>query len=279
MATPKPRVRNVADLKANILNPSLTSTYETTFSFPGAVARWSNSGSGIGNGIDYIKTEKVQLACREAALPDTNLATHEQLNDFSGITERHAYRRQYSSTSSFTFYVDVNYDAIYLFENWIRFIVNEDASDFTLNNPNYSYRVNFPNEYKSEIYIRKFEKDYAGRNLEYKFLNAYPVSINTMPLSYDTSQVLLCTVNFNFSRYLINSPNGFTKSSKASKSTVPDPQEKSSVINDSLGGTFGGTAGRNTPFVERDTPTGASMDGGSDGPLITTRQALGLDPI
>ena len=43
------------------------------------------------------------------------------------------------------------------------------------------------------IYIRKFEKDYRGDNLEYKFLNAYPVSINTMPLSYDASQLLIST--------------------------------------------------------------------------------------
>ena len=83
--------------------------------------------------------------------------------------------------------------------------MNEDSSNFDLDNRNYTYRVNFPNEYKSDIYIKKFEKDYKGDTLEYKFLNAYPVSINTMPLSYDASEVLLCTVNFNFSRYLVNS--------------------------------------------------------------------------
>ena len=202
-STPKPRARNVADLKASILNPSLTSTYETSFVFPGAVTGWIRSQSGVGNGIDSSTLDRVQIACREAALPDTNLATHEQFNDFTGVTERHAYRRQYSSTSSFAFYVDTNYDSILLFENWIRFIVNEDASNDALSNNNYTYRVNFPNEYKSQIYIRKFEKDYAGKDLEYKFLNAYPVSINTMPLSYDASQVLVCTVNFNFSRYTV----------------------------------------------------------------------------
>jgi len=205
MATPQPRARNVADLKASILNPSLTSTYETTFVFPTAVQGWINSSSGVGNGIDFDTLNRVQIACRKAALPDTNLATHEQLNDFTGVTERHAYRRQYSATSSFDFYVDTKYDAIYLFENWIKFIVNEDSSNFDLDNRNYTYRVNFPNEYKSDIYIKKFEKDYKGDTLEYKFLNAYPVSINTMPLSYDASEVLLCTVNFNFSRYLVNS--------------------------------------------------------------------------
>ena len=42
---------------------------------------------------------------------------------------------------------------------------------------------------------------------------------------------------------------------------------------------FGNTAGPNTDFVERDSATGARMDGGSDGTPITARQALGLDPI
>ena len=206
MATPTPSKKTVADLKTNILNPALTSTYECTFVFPEKVKDWTNSSSGIGNGITDDKISNISIACREASLPDTNLATHEQFNDFTGITERHVYRRQYSATSSFTFYVDTNYDSILLFENWIRFIVNEDASDSTLSNPNYNYRVNFLEEYKSDIFIRKFEKDYStsATNLEYKFLNAYPVSINTMPLNYDASQVLLCTVNFNFSCYIVN---------------------------------------------------------------------------
>jgi hypothetical protein len=109
---------------------------------------------------------------------------------FTGIRERHVYRRQYDDTASFTFYVDVNYDLIFIFENWLNFIVNQDSSDPTVNNPNYSYRVNFPNEYKSQIFIRKFERDYAGRNLEYTFFDAYPSSINSMPVTYDESQVL-----------------------------------------------------------------------------------------
>ena len=67
-----------------------------------------------------IKIEKVQLSCRAAALPDTSLATHEQFNDFTGVTERHVYRRQYNATSSFEFYVDTKY-ILFFFENWIRF--------------------------------------------------------------------------------------------------------------------------------------------------------------
>ena len=131
MATPKPRARNVADLKANILRPSLTSTYECHFNPPPAVRSWMNGRRGfdLGSGYNYTVDEKVTLSCREAALPGSSLATHTLDNDHTGVTERHAYRRQYDTTASFTFYVDVKYDSIFLFENWIKFIVNEDTND------------------------------------------------------------------------------------------------------------------------------------------------------
>ena len=48
-------------------------------------------------------------------------------------------------------------------------------------------------------------------------MDAYPVSINQMPVNYDASQILQCTVNFNFSRYILNNtsnqPNVFDYSS------------------------------------------------------------------
>ena len=230
MATAKPTRKTVADLKTNILNPALTSTYVCDFTFPGAVAKWANNITGIGNGITFDNVGNVSIACREASLPGTSLATHEMLNDFTGIRERHAYRRQYDDTASFTFYVDVNYDTIFLFENWINFIVNQDNNDKLTKNSNYSYTVNFPDEYKSEIYIRKFERDYAGRNLEYTFFDAYPLSINTMPLSYDASQVLQCTVNFCFSRYIIKSPNGTTKPPSIPSPVSPTPENASKIL-------------------------------------------------
>ena len=106
--------------------------------------------------------------------------------------------------------MDHDYKIINIFEKWIGFIVNEnDSSD-----NNYFYRVRFPqgdvnsgySGYQTAIYVKKFEKDY-NRVLEYKFLKAYPISINTMPVNYDASQLLKCTVNFNFSRYLTETMN------------------------------------------------------------------------
>jgi len=202
MRTPQPTA--VERLKSSILNTALTTHYEC----------WFNPPSAIGGGIDPISPDSKEaikglipnsrsdldytLSCIEASLPGTSLATAELTNDHTGITERHAYRRQYDTTASFTFLVDRNYKQIKFFETWIGYIVNEQNSS----NPNYFYRVNFPKQYQTNIYINKFERDYKQPSLIYSFLNAYPISINAMPVTYEAAQTLKCTVNFNFSRYV-----------------------------------------------------------------------------
>ncbi len=208
MVTPRPQKKVLADLKATILNPALTSHFQCWFYPPSAVRSLLPTG-------EVQDDETWSLLCTEAALPGTSLATNELVNDFSGVTERHAYRRQYDTTSSFTFYVDHDYKIINFFEKWIGFItgdtgtptnIENDGRDINSLSPNYFYRVNFPTLYQTSIYIKKFEKDY-DRILEYRFLKAYPVSINTMQVSYDTSQLLKCTINFNFSRYVVETMN------------------------------------------------------------------------
>ena len=187
MRTPQPTA--VSKLKTSILNTALTTHYECWFNPPSAILELI---PGANKDLDYT------LSCMEASLPGTSLATAELTNDFTGITERHVHRRQYDTTSSFTFLVDRDYKQIKFFETWIGYIVNEQNSSAD----NYFYRVNFPKLYQTSIYVKKFEKDYE-RILEYKFLKAYPISINTMSVSYEASQLLKCTVNFNFSRYLV----------------------------------------------------------------------------
>ena len=187
MRTPKPRA--VAKLKDSILNTSLTPYYECHFNPPSSVLGLIPSAN---SDEDYM------LSCIEASLPGTSLATAELTNDHSGITERHVHRRQYDTTASFTFLVDSNYKQIKLFETWIGYIVNEQNNE----DPNYFYRVNFPKQYQTKIFINKFERDYKQPSLEYRFLNAYPISIDSMPVAYDGVNTLKCTVNFNFSRYI-----------------------------------------------------------------------------
>ena len=76
-----------------------------------------------------------------------------------------------------------------------------------IQNEDFNYRVKFPRDYRGNLEISKFEKNLDSRRqskiLTYKFVNCFPLSINSMPVSYEASQVLKCTVNMAYSRYFI----------------------------------------------------------------------------
>lgn len=214
---PDPQPKSLSELKSSILRPATTSHFQCWFNPPPNLRTWVDEHrirAGLGNGYKN-DAEFYSLSCSEASLPGSSLATHELNNDFTGVTERHVYRRQYDNNADFTFYVDNDYDIIFFFENWMSYIVDEQYTgrDGTKNKgieqEYFYYRVNYPgttstNGYKTTVFLNKFEKDYTGRYLRYRFLNAYPISISSMPVSYDTSQLLKCTVSFNYSRYVVS---------------------------------------------------------------------------
>lgn len=225
-AVPQPSARGVSQIKSSLLQPALTSHYELYLSIPqGNAGDFSDLMKK--NGIDFSLIQpNLQLACCEATLPGSNLATIEINNDYTGVTERHAYRRVYDDRIDLTFYVDVKYTPIRFFEAWIKYIVSESISGRVdaagnpngpvgLVQPNYFYTVRYPKEYQSQFSITKFERDYSSK-LVYTFLKAYPISISSMPISYDSSSLLKCTVSFSYSRYYIENLNGF-----------PPPQDNS----------------------------------------------------
>ena len=169
--------------------------------------------------LNVVNQDKLILQCCEASLPGSSLATFEINNDHHGVTERHAYRRIFDDRIDLTFYVDAdNYLPIRFFESWIRYIVDEndtaEEKGTNRSSANYHYRVRYPEGndnsysntnlgYRTKIEIVKFERDYTS-NLRYTFLKAYPLSISSMPISYDSSSLLKCTVGFTYIRYYID---------------------------------------------------------------------------
>jgi hypothetical protein len=147
-------------------------------------------------------------------LPGSSLATHENNSDFPGVTQKFAYRRLYDDRIDFTFYVNAdNYLPIVYFESWIKFIVGESKSadsrsgKLSIDTSEYFYRVKYPNDYIAQkgLKVIKFERDHTGAKLTYNFVNAFPLAITSMPVSYDASSLLKCTVAFSYIRYYIGS--------------------------------------------------------------------------
>jgi hypothetical protein len=202
---PNPTTVTMSEVKSRILKPSLTSHYVVNITPPPAV-------SDLVSKRTSIDPTTINLSCSEASLPGSSLATHEINNDYTGVTERHAYRRLYDEKADFTFYVDSDYTVIDLFEGWINYIVGEGNPRTTDNYRSSTayYRMKYPDGgsgysgYRNDIFITKFERENKrpGRKLVYQFIKAYPTNITSMPVSYDASNLLKCTVSFTYLRYV-----------------------------------------------------------------------------
>ena len=211
--------KNIAKIKSTLLHPATTSHFEVRIGLPSFPTN-GNGRAAVAAGQLNTKLrrfltgnnqEELNLMCSEAVLPGSQLATTEVFNNYTGVTERHAYRRIYDETIDLTFYVDAgNYTPIRFFEAWMNEIVNENQEDAL--NPDYFYRVRYPNEYVATgLKVIKFEKtanrsntQYAGGQLEYEFVRSYPRSITSMPVTYDGSSLLKCSVQMTYLRYVVH---------------------------------------------------------------------------
>lgn len=213
MVAPTPNRFRTGDLKSRLLKNSFTSVYQVKLTPPQSVNDYLrdigfNYNQPVGGGLD------IELRCSDAMLPGTSLATHDSKDDYMGVSEKMAYRRMYDDTFDIVFYVDSEYNVIEMFEGWIDFISGmkqlNQSNDYRLS-PYGSYRFAYPDEYKSrEISITKFEKDInpnsdeATTALEYKFVNAFPLTITSTPVSYQESDILRYNVRFSYQRYVRN---------------------------------------------------------------------------
>ena len=200
MAGVRPERLTLSDIKSRLLNVSQSSLYRLTLSVPQAVRNKLSLSS-----VDY---DNISLLCCEAALPGSSLTTHEVNNDYHGVTEKMAYRRMYDETLSLTFYVDREFRVIELIEGWMNYISGMNDANL-YKDPYVSYRMAYPNSYKNNIYLTKFERDHFSSQsnlvrttLDYTFVQAFPLALTSMPVSYEGSDVLKCSVSFNFMRYV-----------------------------------------------------------------------------
>ena len=208
MAGVRPERLTVSKIRSRLLNVAQSSLYRLTLPVPQAVRSRLSLGS-----YDY---DNISLMCCEASLPGSSLTTHEVNNDYAGVTEKMAYRRLYDESLSLTFYVDRNYQVIQMIEAWMDYITGVDNTK-TYEDPYVSHRMAYPKTYKNNIYLTKFERDNFMRNfsakgststrtarttLDYTFVQAFPLSLTAIPVSYEESSVLKCNVSFNFIRYV-----------------------------------------------------------------------------
>lgn len=225
MAGISPDNISISTVKSRLLNIAQTSLYRLTIPVPSAVSARARS-----KGVTSIDVDNISLLCSEANLPGSTLATHDVNNDYAGVSEKMAYRRMYDETLDLTFYVDRSYKVVEFFESWINYItgIDENFSRSAYKSPYVFHRMSYPDTYKINIYLSKFEKDHhfggSTSTLDYTFVHAFPISITSMPVSYDESQLLKCNISFSFIRYVMER-NGFSRVSGMNNSIAPGVPE------------------------------------------------------
>ena len=222
MAGYAPNTVNTSTLKSRILNIAQTSIYHVKLQPPSLVASYMR-----GEGINYTAIgDELELMCTSASLPGNGMMTHDVTNDYAGVSEKMAYRRTYDANLDLTFYVNRKYDAVEFFDAWIDYITG-NMHETRFKSPYVGYRMKWPKDYKTNIFLTKFEKDtYAQMttgqvsgmgqqqvinqdvfndipHLHYTFVNAFPINVASMPVQYESSDLLKLTVSFSYIRYVL----------------------------------------------------------------------------
>ena len=202
MAGPRPNKISTSAIKSRLLNLAQTSVYRVKIQPPLAI---SNFLEGQGREFSYQTSGgDLELLCSETSLPGSTLATHDKTSDYAGVTEKFAYRRIYDETIDMNFYVDKNYNVIEFFEGWMDYIsgIGRTGRRSDYKNTPIGYRMSYPKEYKTNIYLTKFEKDEQNKLLAYTFVDAFPITINSTPVTYQSSDLLRFNVSFSYVRYV-----------------------------------------------------------------------------
>ena len=235
-------------LKDRILNPSLSAYYSVVFPMP-----------TFGGLSSMYNGELLTLTCTEAALPGSSIATFEQQNDYMGVTERHAYRRMYDETIDFTFLVTQNSDYVQIrfFDAWMKWITGEAGQD--LRSPTIVNRAQYPNNYRTDLWIVKFEKDMgagltsSSKLLEYRFIDAYPKAVSSSPVTFEGNSLLKTTVSMTYTRYFVTELKSQAEAVSSRGTRSPGNTEfnsfRSLINNSELMGDFGKKVGDSFTYL------------------------------
>ena len=157
------------------------------------------------NASDFRRflAERGGILCSDASLPTSSYATAEVKDNFMGVPQQFAHTRFYTDIA-YSFYIDEDYTLLKIFEGWMEYISSGANNRVNQDHRAYYRRMKYPDSYKcNTMYINKFEKNYK-RTLRYRFVNVFPKSINTIPVTYGPADVLKVSVNFNYDRYIVN---------------------------------------------------------------------------
>ena len=231
-----PLYKKINDAQSDLFPLSLTAEFKVSLNLgyddsSGGLSSWLTK-CGIANSPQDLA--RYDFFASDVTLPGASFDMAESMGDRQGTIERFAQRRLYAPLSV-SFYVDADYNMLRLFEEWMNFInpihnssgryegSYQGQNEYASRNNYYKFR--YPDDYKRNIIVTKFEKDfYQGLNMNetrigryaksrsgdnlipgsllcYQFIDTFPSNIVAIPLSYEGTEVTKVTIEFQYLRY------------------------------------------------------------------------------
>ena len=199
--------------------------------------------------------EDLGLYVSDSVLPGSSFADIEVSGDRQGITERMPFKRIYDDVT-FSFMVDRDYKVMKFFEAWVQ-LINPLHGQVDGKANNQVMTLRYPKQYKCTMSVAKYNKDYFESGigfLYYCFIRAWPLSISSTPVNYDSGSILKLNVTFRYERYVMeNVTQGMIRSGWKGYSDSFDPWmgRYDDLIKNSTN-TYGGTSVN--PSNSKDNP-------------------------
>ena len=243
-----PNRNSILDIRDTIARPSLDTFYEVNFTF-GKSHVWlgevfNRDRRTQSNGF----RKKMSLLCSQAEIPGTSFVPSTAVGHHQGIQEEFPNLRNFPPLN-LVFYCDADQIILQVLETWMSYI-NPVATDLEAAGA-YAY-FNYPEDYKEDISITKFERDsfvsggrgrggsgtdaqgrdfddpnafeqginsgtsYKSHYAQFKFKNVWPSNLTSMRVAYGDSNVLRCNVQFSYDRFFTS----FTKNAENTRNVL-----------------------------------------------------------
>ena len=189
---------------------SLTTGFDVEFDFP-STSKFP---------VDRYKKDKdiITMLCDEAQLPNVQSATGQISGRYLGEqTVQYPHSRMFTDVG-LGFLCDGDMLPLKFLHEWYNFIYSEGSPLISMDDYESTKAVNirdrsrvnrlaYPDHCTCSVYIMKTEPDANAANgripTTFVLENAYPYSVDAVPLSYGTSQITRVNVSFYYSRHSV----------------------------------------------------------------------------
>lgn len=211
-------IRNYLTAIVNGRGMARSNTYAVYFSLPaelqnffrgtgrleGLQAPVEGYGSNFGVPPAFTVAQRILLMCDEVTLPGMQVNTGSIAGRYQGQGPIYYPTAPIYNDVQLSFMCDAEMQAFKFLLDWNQFIY-DTTSNVGLGGGEKVRRLKYPKEYQCKLFIEKRERDSSNeigsRTMKYTLHNAWPYSVDAVPLSYGSSQLVKCTANFYYTSW------------------------------------------------------------------------------